>query len=157
MKKLLMTSSALAIGVGALMVICGLWAVTFTYQNVAQEKITTPDDASIPNAPVLGPFTLKSQADVIRKHTLKSTKGKTYSEMPRQVTKVDENDEPVVDREGKPVMIPNEARNMWITATSLTTALHLGIITYLFSGLIILFGLISIWTGLIFRQLARAK
>ena len=133
MKKLLITSSVLAIGVGIILVLGGAWAALFTYQNVSQEKIVTPEDASIPNTPVRGPLTLKSQADIIREHTLKTTGGKTYAEMSRQ----DEN------------------RPMWVTATTLTTALHLGIITYLFSGLIILFGLISIWTGIVFGALSK--
>lgn len=133
MKKLLIVSSALAIGAGIMLVLGGAWGVMFTYQNVSQEKIVTPADASIPNTPVRGPLTLHSQATVIREHMLKTTDGKTYAEMSRQ----DEN------------------RNLWITATTLITALHLGIITYLFSGLIILFGLISIWTGIVFGALSK--
>lgn len=133
MKKLLITSSALAIGVGIILVIGGVWALLFTYQNVRQENIITPDDASIPNTLVQGPLTLKSQADVIRKHTLDATGGKTYAEMSRQ----DEN------------------RSMWVTATTLITALNLGIVTYLFSGLITLLGAISIWTGIVFAALSR--
>ena len=93
MKKLLYISSLLAISIGVVLVFGGLWAVVFTYQNVSQENIITPEDASIPNAPVRGPFTLHSQA------------------------------------------------------------LHLAIITYLFSGLISLLGFISIWTGIVFGAL----
>ena len=155
MKKLLITSSVLAIGVGVVLVVGGVWATVFTYQNVAQENIVTPNDASIPVTPVRGPLTLKSQAAVIRKHTLKSTDGQTYAEMPGQIAKVDADGEPILDTTGKPVMVKNEARNMWITATALTTALHLGVITYLFSGLIILLGLISAWTGVVFSALSR--
>lgn len=133
MNKLLITSSVLAISVGIILVLGGAWAVMFTYQNVSQEKIVTPEDASIPNASVGGPLTLHSQATIIREHMLKKTEGKTYAEMSRE----DEN------------------RPLWITATTLITALHLGIITYLFSGLIILFGLISIWTGIVFGALSK--
>ena len=155
MKKLLVTSSVLAIGMGVIMVLGGLWAVSFTYQNVAQENIVTPEDASISSTPVWGPFTLKAQADVIRKHTLKSTNGKTYAEMPRQVAGVDEDGEPVLDADGEPVMVPNKARNIWVTATTLNTALHLGIITYLVSGLVILLGLILVWMGAVFGALSK--
>lgn len=133
MKRLLIASSLLAIVVGIILVLGGLWAAMFTFQNIRQENIVTPDDASIPTTPVRGPLTLKSQADIIREHTLRMTDGKTYAQMSRE----DEN------------------RPLWITATTLTTALHLGIITYLFSGLIILFGLISIWTGIIFGALSK--
>lgn len=155
MKKIFLISSILAIFTGIIMVVGGLWGIYFTYQNVVQEKITTPTDASIPNTLVSGPFTLKSQADIIRYHTLKSTDGKTYAEMPRQIAKLDESGRPVLNDKGQPVMIDNTARNIWITATTLTTALNLGIITYVFSGLVFLFGLISIWNGILFCLLAK--
>ncbi len=151
MKNLLKISSALAIITGVVFIIGGVWAIYFTYINVSQEKIVTPADAAIPNKLVSGPLTLKAQSDIIREHTLKMTGGKTYAEMPRQVEKLDENQNVVIDTEGKPVMVNNTARDIWVTATALTTALHLGIITYAFSGFIILFGLISFWTGITFR------
>lgn len=133
MKKLLKISSLLAIVVGIVMVGAGAWAIYFTYKNVTQEKIVTPADASIPNTPVRGPLTLKAQADIIRHHVLETTKGLTYSEMSR----TDEN------------------RPLWVTATTLTTAINLGIITYVFSGLVLLFGCISIWTGIIFYAFSK--
>jgi hypothetical protein len=157
MKKLLAVSSALAIVTGIVLVIGGIWGICFTYNNIAREKIVTPADASIPQKAVRGPFTLKAQADVIRKHMLNMSEGKTYAEMPRQVAKLDESGKPMVGADGKPVMTANTARDTWITATALTTALHLGILTYVFSGLIILFGLISIWTGVVFCFLSRQK
>ncbi len=155
MKKLLAVSSLLAIAVGIILILGGVWALLFTYKNIAQEKIVTPSDASIPNTPVRGPLTLKAQADAIRTHVLKMTDGKTYAEMPRQVPELDKNGKPVVGKDGQPVLVPNEARKIWETATALITALHLGIITYLFSGLIILFGLVSVWTGVVFVALSR--
>jgi hypothetical protein len=155
MKKLLSISSALAIIAGIILVTGSIWGICFTYQNVSQEKIVTSADSAIPEQPVRGPFTLKAQADVIREHTLKTTDGKVYAEMPRQIQKLDESGQTVLDAAGQPVMTPNTARDMWITATTLTTALHLGILTYVFSGLIMLFGIISIWTGVVFRVLSR--
>src|SRR3989344_5623044 len=151
MKKLLMISSVLAVVAGIIMALGGICGIVFTYNKVARENITTPDDASIPNAPVRGPLTLKAQADIIRTHTLKSTGDKTYSEMPSKIPKLDQNGTPILDENGATVMVPNDARNIWVTATTLITALNLGIITYVFSGLILLFGLISIWTGIIFH------
>lgn len=157
MKKLLKFSSILAILAGILMVGGGLWGISFTHKNIAQEKIVTPEDASIPGVPLSGPMTLKAQADIIRKHTLETTGGLTYAEMPRMIAKVDADNKPVLDMQGQPVMVPNTARDLWITATTLTTALHLAILTYVFSCLILLFGLISIWTGLIFAKLSRRE
>ncbi len=157
MKKILKLSSILAVLTGVILIIGGIWGISFTYKNVVQEKIITPKDASIPNSSVRGPFTLKSQADIIRYHTLKITSGKTYAEMPRQVSKLDEKGSPVLDNSGNPVMINNDGRNLWITATTLTTALNLGIVTYVFSGLVMLLGLISIWTGIIFWLLSKKE
>jgi len=153
MKNLFGISSVLAIVAGIVMAVGGIWGIVFTYNNVARENITTPSDASIPNVPVRGPLTLKAQADIIRVHTLKTTSGKTYSEMPSKIPKLDQNNNPVLDEKGVAVMITNDARNIWVTATTLTTALNLGIITYVFSGLVFILGLISIWTGIIFRNL----
>ena len=155
MKQLLIISSVLAICVGVILVLGGAGGIMFTYQNVAREKIVTTEDASIPNKPVRDPMTLKAQADVIRKHVLETTKGKTYAEMPREVAQVDATGSAVLDNDGKPVMIPNAARNIWITAMTLTTALNLGIIAYLISGLTILFGLSSIWIGVVFGALSK--
>mgnify|MGYP006353709829 FL=1 len=155
MKKILMFSSVLAIVVGSLMVAGGVWGIVFTYNNIARENITTPADASIPNVPVRGPLTLKSQADIIRFHTLRITKGETYSQMPQKVSKLDSNGNPILDDKGAIVMVPNDARNIWVTATTLTTALNLGIITYVFSALVVCFGTVSVCTGLIFLALKR--
>ncbi len=157
MKKILKLSSVLAVLTGVILIIGGIWGISFTYKNIVQEKIITPKDASIPDTLVKGPFTLKSQADIIRYHTLKITSGKTYAEMPRQVSKLDEKGSPVLDNSGNPVMVNNDGRNLWVTATTLTTALNLGIITYVFSGLVMLLGLISIWTGIIFWLLSKKE
>lgn len=155
MKKILEFSSILAIIAGAIMIIVGGWGIIFTHNNVARERITTPDDASIPNTSVRGPLTLHSQAEIIREHVLHTTNGLMYSEMPQKVEKLDQAGNTILDENGEPVMVSNDARSIWITATTLITALHLGIITYVFSGLIVLLGLISIWTGIIFHILKK--
>src|SRR3990172_9809504 len=107
----------ITICLGVALVLGGAWGAMFTYQNVTREKIVTPEDASIPNAAVRDPMTLKAQADVIRKHTLKATKDKTYAEMPQQVAKLDASGSAVLDNDGKPILVPNAARNIWVTAT----------------------------------------
>ena len=157
MKKLLIASSILAVLAGIVLVAGGIWGIYFTYKNVSEEKIITPQDSAISEKPVRGPLTLKAQADIIREHTLRMTDGKTFSEMPRQIQKLDDNGKPVLDAERNPVMVANTARDIWITATTLITALHLGILTYVFSGMILLFGLISIWTGVVFYALSRER
>lgn len=157
MKKLLIISATLAILAGIVLVAGGVSGIYFTYQNVAREKIVTPKDSAIPEKSVRGLLTLKAQADIIREHTLRMTEGKTFSEMPRQVPKLNEDGSPVLDKEGKAVMTPNTARDIWMTATTLITALNLGILTYAFSGMIVLFGFVSIWTGIVFWALSRER
>lgn len=155
MKKALSVSLLLAIITGFVLIGSGVWGLAFTYKNVAMENITTPDDASIPNVPVRGPLTLKAQVDIIRFHTLRMTEGKTFSEMPQQIPKLDENGQPILGEDGKPTMIANTARNIWITATTLITALNLGIIAYAFAGLTLLLGLVLVLAGIISYVLSR--
>ena len=152
---MLKISAALAVLAGVLMIIGGSWGIIFTYKNVADENITTPKDASIPNTRVRGPLTLKVQSDTILEHTLKSTGGKTFAEMPRTIPKLDVDGKPVLDADGKQIMVPNTARDIWYQAMTLRTALHLGIITYAFSALVLFFGFISIWTGFTFFALSK--
>lgn len=155
MKKILLASSFLAIITGLVLVGSGIWGIVFTYTNVARENITTPDDSSIPGVPVRGPFTLKAQSDIIRVHTLRMTEGKTFAEMPRQIPKLDVDGKPILGEDGKPAMTANTARDIWITATTLITALNLGIFAYAFSAVVLLLGLFSIWTGVIFYAFGR--
>ena len=155
MKKMLSISAFLAIVVGFILIVGALSAIVFTYQNVARENIITPADAAIPGAPVRGPFTLKAQSDIIRTHVLRSTGGQTFAEMPRQIPQLNAAGQPILGADGQPVMIANAARDLWITATTLITALHLAMLTYGFSGLILLFGLVSVWTGFTFLSLRR--
>lgn len=155
MKNLLKVSAVFAILAGLVMVIGGAWGISFTHENIAQEKIVTPEDAEIPGVPVSGPMTLKAQGDIIREHTLKSTGGKTFAEMPRTIDKMDAAGKVVLGADGKAVQVPNTSRDIWVTATTLTTALNLGIFAYVFSGLFILLGLISLWTGVVLNALSK--
>jgi hypothetical protein len=50
---------------------------------LAAERIVTPEDAEIPLAPVDNAAEAKAQADIIQKHALTTTEGKTYSELAR--------------------------------------------------------------------------
>ena len=83
----------------------------------ADQQVTTGDQA-------------RAFAQVIRGHTLKITGGLTYAQMGRFVSADDPkgmagtSDEAAAlkDEQGSPV--PNAARNTWVTATALSTALN---------------------------------
>lgn len=156
-KKIGTVLSVLIVLIGVFLVMAGCIGIGYTYKNVAQEKIITPGDASKPNIPVKGPLTLKVQADTIRKHVLKITGGKTFAEMPREVPKTDEKGNVILDDSGQPIMVNNSARDIWITATTLTTALNLAILAYSVSGLAVLTGVSLISTGVVFYLTLRQK
>lgn len=92
-------------------------AVAEHAEQWAGEQVTTGDQA-------------RAFANVIRTHALEGTGGLTYAEMGRFAS-ADDPDDPagtsdeeaaLTDEEGNPV--PNSARNTWVTATALTTALN---------------------------------
>jgi hypothetical protein len=147
--------TAMVLGVGALAV--GAFGMSYTYSRAAEENITTPADANIPNVPVRGPFSMIAQADVIRRHTFSSTDGQVYSEMARTIPQMDEDGNPVLDESGEPVMVPNKARDLWITSTTLQTALQMGALAYGLSAFALLYGLTSIATGMVFLKLRDEK
>ena len=143
--------AALIIGVGALGV--GIFGMSYTYNRAAEESITTPADAAIPETPVRGPFTMLAQANVIRKHTFNATDGMAYAEMPRQIPQLDDDGNPVLDENGEAVMVPNTRRDIWVTSTTLQTALLLGALGYGLSAFAVVYGFTSIATGLVFLKL----
>lgn len=124
------------IGIGIAFVIAGLVAVgagvyirVFVGQQLADQNITTPDDASIPNAEVDSIATALSMADIIQQHAARITGGLTYAEMGRfEVPSGDpagtsNPEEALVNDAGNPV--PNQARNTQLTASGLVTSLSL--------------------------------
>lgn len=144
----------LAIVVGAAAVLGGIFGATYTYNQAAVQGITTPADAAIAEAPVRGPFTMWAQQDIITHHQLENTDGLYYAQMDRTVPAVDENGAPMFDENGEAVMVANAARNSWVTATTLTTVLGLGILAYAFSAFAFLMGLTVLGLGLIVRTRA---
>ncbi len=70
---------------GAVMVVSG--ASTYSMVNTAlkDERITVADDATrFAGELVAGPFTAYEQANIIEKHALDATGGKTYAELDRE-------------------------------------------------------------------------
>jgi hypothetical protein len=72
-----------AIVLGVLLVIGGIGTWTIVRNTLADQNITTPDDACLSGREVRGPFTAYCQAKIIEKHTLESTDGLTYAELER--------------------------------------------------------------------------
>jgi hypothetical protein len=92
----------------------GLKGVALPTCSVANQTINTGGEA-------------KCFASYIRIHALEATGGRTYSQMGQYLTAAgketsDKAAAAIDPKTGKPV--PNAARNIWVTATALTTALN---------------------------------
>lgn len=151
MKKFIKFSYIFLFICSFLMIFSGIFGVLFTYKTVAREKIVTPEDASMPNKKVSEPLTLKSQMDIIRHHTLQITSDKTFAQMDRFVSKKDSAGNVILDSSGKPEMVENTARNIWITATALITALGLAILSYALSLFSIVCGILFLIVAVVLR------
>ncbi|HEX7100533.1 MAG TPA: aromatic ring-opening dioxygenase LigA [Acidimicrobiia bacterium] len=73
-----------AIILGILLIGGGVGTWLMVSSTLAEQRITTPDDACLPGRRVADPFTAYCQARVIQKHTLEATGGKTYAELDRE-------------------------------------------------------------------------
>lgn len=73
-----------AIILGVVLVVGGI-ATWFVVSNtLANQNITTSEDACLPNNTVDGPFTAYCEAKVIEMHALEATNGLTYAELDRE-------------------------------------------------------------------------
>jgi hypothetical protein len=73
-----------AIVLGVMLVIGGIGTWALVSSTLADQRITTPDDACLPEREVRGPFTAYCQAKIIEEHTLNITEGLTYAELDRE-------------------------------------------------------------------------
>ena len=126
----------LVVAIGVILVIAGLVTVgsgvyirSFIGEQLANQNITTPDDASIPNTPVTNIATALSMADIIQHHAASFAGGLTYAEMGRFAVEsgdpagTSNPEEALLDAHGTPAA--NAARNTQLTAAGLVTSLSL--------------------------------
>jgi hypothetical protein len=74
--------SILVIVAGAVFIIAGVGSWAAVTAQLSAENITVAEDAGrFAGKPVQGPFTAYEQANVINKHALAATGGKTYAEL----------------------------------------------------------------------------
>ncbi|MFD3164041.1 hypothetical protein [Herpetosiphon sp. NSE202] len=114
---------------GAVTMGAGIYINNFVGDKLEAQQITTPEDASIPNAPVNDIATALSMADIIQHHAADSSQGLSYAQMGRFSTPdgapagTNNAEEALKDANGKPVA--NQARNTQLTAAGLVTSLSL--------------------------------
>jgi hypothetical protein len=150
--------SIILIAVGLAFLTGGIYAVTRGLDAKAQvrdelaaQKIVTPEDASIPGKPVVDAATAQSMADIINEHALAATGGKTYAELGRFLAADggDTSDEAAAlkDDEGNPV--PNPARNTAFQASALRTSLYTSVMAFNVADLVTGLGLAIAVLGLL--------
>jgi hypothetical protein len=99
-------------------------------------------------------------AEIMREHALEGAGGLTYAEMGRFLAADDPEDPAgtsdesaaLLDEEGNPV--PNNARNTWVTATALSTALNMSYMAEQLSIFGIVVGVALLLSGIGFIVLA---
>ena len=127
-------ASVVLIAFGTASIAVGAWGISTVRDNLKQEQIYFGDHATDPNVPadLSGQqVTTGSQAHefagVMRKHTLEATEGQVYAQMGRFLdangNATSDESKAAKDEAGQPVA--NEARNIWVTETALTTALNM--------------------------------
>ena len=78
------TASIASIVLGVLMIAGGIATWFVVSDTLADQQITTSDDACLPGRAVTGPFTAYCQAKVIEQHALEATGGLYYAELDRE-------------------------------------------------------------------------
>jgi hypothetical protein len=154
-------ASAVLVLFGAGSIVVGALGFVEVRDTIEREKITaTPDAAEIgvnpqPGEQITTGAEAKEFATIIRTHALEATGGRTYAEMGRYLTATGEetNDEAeaATDENGRPVQ--NGLRDIWVTATALTTALNTAFLAERIALFAIVMGVALLLTGVGFLVL----
>jgi hypothetical protein len=152
-------ASIILIAFGLVSVYVGIDGRDRVQTDLAREQIVGTPDSSIPGQKVDTGAEAQAFAKVIRKHTLEATGGQTYAQMGRFLDEAGKptNDEKLaaVDPQtGKPV--ENGLRDMWVTATGLTTALNTAYFAESVATFVIVMGVAMLLTGIGFLVLTIA-
>ncbi len=144
----------IAIGVGA--VVIGISGRHEVRTDLAREQIVGTPDSSIPGQLVDTGSEAKAFAKIMRHHTLEATGGQTYSQMGQYL---DANGKPTSDKTKAAIdpktkqPVSNQARQIWVTETALTTALNTAFFAENVANFAIVMGFALLLAGLGFGVL----
>jgi hypothetical protein len=144
----------IAFGIGS--IVTGFNGRSTVRDDLAKEKIIGTPDSTIPGKLVDTGARAQAFGSVMRKHALEATNGRTYAEMGRFVDKngKETNNEKLAAKDpktGQPV--ENQARNIWVTQTALSTALNVAYFAERVSVFAIVMGFALLLTGVGFLVL----
>jgi hypothetical protein len=164
-------AGAVLIAFGAVAIYMGVNGYTTVQDSLADENITfgEVDDPAVAKyasqwagQQVETGDQARAFAQIMHEHALEGSGGLTYAEMGRYISAADPNDPAgtndteaaLKDEEGNPVS--NGARNTWVTATSLSTALNVSYMAEQLAIFGMVVGVALLLTGLGFLVLAFA-
>ena len=115
----------IAFGIGT--IITGISGRDQVRSDLAREQIVGTPDSSIPGQLVDTGSEAQAFAKIMRHHTMEATSGKTYSQMGQYLDAggkaTDDKAKAAIDPQTKQP-VQNQARQIWVTETALTTALN---------------------------------
>jgi hypothetical protein len=156
-------SGGVLIAFGVVVIVLGVWGISFTRDHLKQEGITfgpASDPAVAEHAEQYAGQQVETGrqalafANVMREHTLASTGGLTYAEMGRFQSAENPtdpkgtNDEAAAAKDANGQPVSNGARDIWVTETALSTALNMGFMSEMLSVFSIVVGFALLLTGI---------
>jgi hypothetical protein len=144
----------IAIGIGSIVV--GFSGRDQVRGDLAREQIVGTPDSTIPGQLVDTGSEAHAFAKIMRHHTLEATGGKTYSQMGQYLDAngkgTDDKSKAAIDpNTNQPVT--NQARQIWVTETALTTALNTAYFAENVANFAIVMGVALLLTGIGFLVL----
>jgi hypothetical protein len=145
----------IAIGIGA--VVTGLNGRDQVRGDLAREQIVGTPDSTIPGQLVDTGSEAQAFAKIMRHHTMEATGGRTYAQMGQYI---DANDKETNDKAQAAIdpktkqPVANQARDIWVKETALTTALNTAYFAESVSTFAIVTGFVLVLAGLGFGILA---
>ena len=118
---------------GVIFAVAGVVTWFVVSDQLAAEKITVSEDADfLAGQDVTGPFTAYAEAQVINKHALDATEGKTYAELDRE----------------------DPARQTAMQASFLRASLYTSVVAFGVAAMAVVLGVILVLVGSSLRSLA---
>ena len=119
---------------GVIMILAGAATWLQGTNELKDQRITVAEDASMyAGKQVSGPLTAYAQAEIINKHALEATGGKTYAELDRE----------------------DPLRQTAMTASFLRASLYTSVVAYGVAAMAIGLGILNILLGWVLTRLAR--
>ncbi|MEI2642813.1 MAG: hypothetical protein V9G10_10900 [Candidatus Nanopelagicales bacterium] len=119
---------------GVIMILAGAATWLQVTNELKDQRITVAEDASMyAGKQVSGPLTAYAQAEIINKHALEATGGKTYAELDRE----------------------DPLRQTAMTASFLRASLYTSVVAYGVAAMAIGLGILNILLGWVLTRLAR--